>query len=574
MVGFATQADTSFQSGNIKFDLGDFARLVRNAVRDIEERRLVQRIWAGDHTVWNPSPVEITNRLGWLTLPESMVREIPAIESFAAELKDEAFTSVILLGMGGSSLAPEMFNEIFGETQDERSGPGLRLTVLDTTAPESVRAASGIAARENTLFIVSTKSGSTLETLSLFNHFYYSLAAGRPDAGSCFAAITDPGSSLTDAARKLNFRRVFLNDPDIGGRYAALSLVGLVPGRLCGADPRKLLASAAGAVKSCGPAVPVWENPGAVLGAAMAAPARAGLDKLTFFISPRIAPFGEWLEQLIAESTGKEGRGILPVLGESPGGRYGGDRVFVFLQLEGEDDDQWIEEVRSSLSGREAPSITVKVPGPYGIGGQIFLWETATAVAGALLGVNPFDQPDVESTKKAARGVIAEIESGSPPVESGGTGPGGISVYGSAGKEPSAALREFLDGVREGDYIGIQAYLAPSGRTRNMLELIRESLRQETGAAVTCGFGPRYLHSTGQLHKGDSGKGSFLQFVSGAVPDIPVPGTNTGFGALTLAAALGDRKALSDAGRKVLTLYLADPFKGLDYIFYSLKDQT
>lgn len=567
MIGFKTETETSFQIRNIQFDLGEYAAPVREAVRELESRRAVQRIWDGDHTVWKPGPAEITNRLGWLRLPESMLKEIPAIDSFASELKDDGFTSVILLGMGGSSLAPEMFHEIFGEA----SGPGMRFTVLDTTAPEAVRTASELASREKTLFIVSTKSGSTVETLSLFNYFHNDLAARVPGAGACFAAITDPESSLAATAQRLNFRRVFLNDPDIGGRYAALSLVGLVPGRLCGLDLRKLLAAGEDGMKICGPATPVRENPGAVLGAAMAVLAQAGLDKLTFFISPRIAPFGDWLEQLIAESTGKEGRGILPVMGELPGGRYGSDRAFVFLELDG---DEWPGEVRPELSGRGIPSITVKVPGPYGIGEQIYLWEMATAVAGSILGINPFDQPNVESTKKAARGILAAIEGGSFPVEPGKSSPDGISVYSSPEKDPSLAIQEFLGGVWEGDYIGIQAYLAPSGKTRNTLGLIRESLRQKTGVAVTCGFGPRYLHSTGQLHKGDSGKGSFIQFAPGAGEDIPVPGTNIGFGALTIAAALGDRKALAEAGRKVLTFYLSDPVKGLDYIFYSLKNQT
>lgn len=567
-----TEPGNPLQIGNMSLDLGEFAAPVLKAVRELEARRVVQRIWEGDHTVWKPDPAEITNRIGWLRLPESMAGEIPAIYSFASELKDDGFTAAVLLGMGGSSLAPEMFNDIFG--------PGMRFVVLDTTAPEAVRSASELASREKTLFIVSTKSGSTVETLSLFNYFYNSLAAAGGGAGGSFAAITDPGSSLAATAQRLQFRRVFLNDPDIGGRYAALSLVGLVPGSLCGLDLRRLLASAESAMKSCGPAAAVRENPGAVLGAAMAALARLGMDKLTFFISPRIAPFGDWLEQLIAESTGKDGHGILPVMGELPGGRYGSDRVFVFLELEGDDGDGSPAGIRSELSGRGSPAITMKVPGAYGIGEQIYIWEMATAVAGTILGINPFDQPDVESTKKAARGILAGIESGELTLQFDKSSAAGVSVYGAAGgaagQEPpavAAALRDFLYGVGEGDYIGIQAYLAPAARTRNLLDLIRESLRQKTGAAVTRAFGPRYLHSTGQLHKGDAGNGSFIQFVYGTERDIPVPGTSTGFGALTIAAALGDRKALADAGRKVLTFYLSDPDKGLDHILYSLKDQ-
>lgn len=563
MIGtLKTEAGEAIKLGNITFDLGDFTGHIRQAVRELESQRVVRRIWEGDHTVWKPSPVEITNRLEWLRLPDSMLKEIPGIESFAAEIKREDFASVVLLGMGGSSLAPGMFSGIFGS--------GIRFSVIDTTAPETVGAASELANREKTLFIVSTKSGSTLETISLLDHFYAGLSAKVPSAGAHFIAITDPGSPLAVTADKLQFRRVFLNNPDTGGRFSALSFFGLVPGGLCGIDIRQLLGSAKNAMEACGPETPVPENPGAVLGAALGSLAQLGLDKLTFFISPRIAPFGDWLEQLIAESTGKEGRGILPVIGETPGGRYGSDRVFVFLELEGE---EFPEYIRSEVSGRGLPGITIKVPGPYGIGGQIYTWELATAVAGSILEINPFDQPNVESTKKAARAVLAQMKKGAFPAGAQSS-PEGVSVYGSPGEASPAALKKFLGRITEGKYIGIQAFLAPSGKTRSLIGLIAESLRQKTGAAVTCGFGPRYLHSTGQLHKGDSGKGCFIQFVSGPGKDIPVPGTGLGFGALTLAAALGDRKALADAGREVLTFYLSEVDKGLDYIFYSLKNQT
>lgn len=566
MIGtLKTETENSFQVGNITFELGEFAEPVRKAVRQLETQRVISRIRERDHTVWKPGPAEITDRLGWLHLPETMPGKIPEIESFAAEIKKDGFTSVVLLGMGGSSLAPEMFGRIFGP--EVRSD--VRFSVIDTTAPETVRAAAECAAREKTLFIVSTKSGSTVETISLFNFFYDKLAAGIPNAGSCFTAITDPGSTLAATAENLHFRRVFLNDPEIGGRFSALSFFGLVPAGLCGVDIRQLLGSAKSSMEACGPAIPVSANPGAVLGAVLGALARLGFDKPTFFISPRIESFGDWLEQLIAESTGKEGRGILPVIGETPGGRYGDDRVLVFLEMEGE---ELPEDFRAEVSGRGLPAITVKVPGPYGIGGQIYLWEMATAVAGSILEINPFDQPNVESTKKAARTILAAMEAGSFPPDAPSR-PEGISVYGSPGEDPPAALRDFAAKIAEGNYIGIQAYLAPSGKTRGLLGLISESLRQKTGAAVTCGFGPRYLHSTGQLHKGDSGTGFFIQFVSVPDRDVPVPGTKFGFGALTMAAALGDRKALIDAGREVLTFYLAEPDKGLDYIFYSLKNQ-
>lgn len=561
MIGTGNADENKIKKGNIILDLAGYEEHVRNTVNQLASNRVVRRIWERDHTVWKPDSAEITDRLGWLRLPDSMPGEIPGINEFAAEVKNAGFTSLILLGMGGSSLAPEMFNKILGT--------GIRFAVLDTTVPETVRAVSELADQEKTLFIVSTKSGTTVETISLFNYFYGKLAGRGPGAGASFAAVTDPGSPLAAMAAGLNFRRVFLNDPDVGGRFSALSFFGLVPGGLCGLDLRKLLGSAAKGMTACGPDIPVWENPGAVLGAALGSLAGLGMDKLTFFLSPRIVSFGDWLEQLIAESTGKEGRGILPVIGEAPGGRYGDDRVFVFLELEGEE----LDETRSELSGREIPSLTIRVPDLYGIGAQIFVWEMATAVAGSVLGINPFDQPDVESTKRAARGILAAMESGSSPLEKAQPSSQGISVYGSPSADPSLALREFLGRVSAGNYIGIQAFLADSGRIRGLLRLLGETLRRKTGAAVTCGFGPRYLHSTGQLHKGDSGKGLFIQFAAGTANEIPVPGAKSGFGALTAAAALGDREALVDAGREVLTFYLSDPIKGLDYILYSLKNQ-
>ena len=533
---------------------GRFEKDIQETIARIEAGNIVKRIWDRDHTVWKPGPGEITNRLGWLTLPETMQGEIPGIEAFAGEIRS-AFDSAVLLGMGGSSLAPEMFADIFGSDID--------FTVLDTTIPAAIRAAAQRLDPQKSLFIVSTKSGGTVETISLFRYFHH-LFAGK---GSGFAAITDPGSTLAATASQLHFRRTFLNDPDVGGRFSALSFFGLVPAGLCGVDIRLLLERARGAMLACRPETPVRDNPGAILGAAIGEAARQGADKLTFFISPRIFSFGHWLEQLIAESTGKEGRGILPVTGEIPGGKYGNDRFFVFIELEGEE----YPEALHAEASRNGPTARIRLPDVYALGEQVFIWEMATAVAGHVLKINPFDQPDVESTKRAARSVVAEIEKGSfalPAPDSFGSG---VSVFGAAGKTPADALRGFLAKAGGGNYICIQAYLPMTPGIDASIAEIRGRLRM-TGAAVTSGYGPRYLHSTGQLHKGDSGKGLFIQLTAEPEEDLPVPSSRISFGALTMAAALGDRKALLDAGRPVIALHLEDPKKGLDYILQALKD--
>lgn len=556
-----------FPSGEISFDLAENAKPVAETIDRLESERTIRRLWDGDHTVWNPDPREIANRLGWLRLPGTMPGETAAIESFAAGIRDEGFNSVLLLGMGGSSLAPEMYGKIFGSDLDYR--------VLDSTAPDAVLEVSEAVRPRKTLFLVSTKSGGTVETLSLFRYFFDLKHRELGDeAGSRFAAVTDPGSSLAATAERLKFRRVFLNDPDLGGRYSALSHFGLVPAALCRADLGRLLESAAQARRACLPERPARENPGAVLGAAMGGMARLGRDKLTFYISPRIASLGNWLEQLIAESTGKEGNGILPVIGEKPGGPYGPDRLFVFLELAGE---EFPNSVHADISRRGHPAIRIRLNDVYGIGGQIFTWEMATALAGAIFRINPFDQPDVESTKEAARGIAQQIENGTFVFEKGDSSVPGISLpgrdRGSPPERPDVALRRFLALSGKGGYFVVQAYLKPSPENDRSLGEICELIRQITGAAVAPGYGPRYLHSTGQLHKGDAGKGLFIQFSAAPRRDVPIPGSGISFGALTVAELLGDRKALIDAGRKVIGFHFDDPGQGLEYVIESLKIQ-
>ncbi len=513
------------------------------AVVKMKQDRVVERIWAHDYTVWKPQPTEIVNRLGWLHLPEAMPAEIVRLEAFAREIRAAGHTQVLLLGMGGSSLAPEVLSRVVGQFATSPY-----LAVLDSTDPGAVLAHADRLDPARTLFIVSTKSGSTVETFSFFKFFYNRAAdaLGADRTGEHFVAITDPGSGLAETAERYRFRATFLNDPNIGGRFSALSHFGLVPAVLVGIDLRLLLERAQVMAAECRQAD---DNPGLILGAVLGVLAQAGRDKVTFAISPAIASFGDWVEQLIAESTGKEGVGILPVVGEPLGAPevYGDDRLFVHLKLA---DDATHDTALQALEAAGHPVVRLALRDLYDLGGQFFLWEFATAVAGHLLGINPFDQPDVESAKALARQMMAEYkEKGTlPAVESAPLN--------------AAALNGFLAQGRPGDYIALQAYLQPTPETDAALAALRLRLRDRYRLATTVGYGPRFLHSTGQLHKGDGGNGLFIQFTADDAQDVAIPdeaGTpqsSITFGVLKAAQALGDRQALLDAGRRVIRFHL------------------
>ncbi|MBN1261962.1 MAG: glucose-6-phosphate isomerase [Anaerolineae bacterium] len=526
--------------------MGDYREVVESAMMALAEARIVARIWERDHTVWRPDPQEIANRLGWLDIATRIQAEIPRIETLRDTLLDEGYTDVLLLGMGGSSLAPEVFSKVFGgESQ------GLRLEVLDSTDAGAVRAQAERLDLARTLFIVATKSGGTVETLSFFKYFYnrVSEALGAESAGAHFIAITDPGSRLEVSARALGFRDIFLNDPEIGGRNSALSFFGLAPAVLIGVDVPLLLKRATAMMKACGGDVPLTRNPAAWLGAALGALAKQGRDKATLVTSERLAPFGDWIEQLVAESTGKDGQGILLVVGESlaPVDHYGADRLFISMTLAG---DEGLDMHLLALQDAGQPVVDLSLLDIYDLGGQFFLWELATAIAGAILNIQPFNQPNVESAKIRARQMVASYqEQGTlPEIE---TSPATPDV-----------LKAFVEQGRRGDYIAIQAYIQPTPETDALLHALREQLRALTGLATTGGYGPRYLHSTGQLHKGDAGNGLFVQFTSDpeeelAIPDAPGDSeASITFGVLKLAQALGDRQALLDAGRRVITFHL------------------
>ena len=526
--------------------LGLLQTAVDQAEQQITDHHIARRIWAHDHTVWQNDPTEISNRLGWLDIASRMAADLRPIEALVAGVQADGYTDAVLLGMGGSSLAPEVFRLTFGVAPR-----GLNLAVLDSTDADAVRSLSDRLDPARTLCIVSTKSGTTVETLSFFKYFYNWMAAsvGEDAAGAHFVAITDPGSKLAEIARQFAFRATFENDPNIGGRYSALSYFGLLPAALVGVTLPLLLQRArdmmANNMKTGRNNLGVW------LGAVMAQAARMGRDKMTLVTSAAIASFGDWVEQLIAESTGKEGNGIVPVVGESVGGPavYGDDRLFIHLQLAG---DSSHVAALDALAAAGHPVIRFTLADKYDLGGHYFLWQMATAVAGHLLRIHPFDQPNVESAKKLAQKMVAAFQdTGSLPESE----PAPLTA---------AVLESFLGQAKAGDYIALQAYVPPTPAAEAALQTMRRALRQRTRLATTLGYGPRFLHSTGQLHKGDAGNGLFIQFTSDPQEDMPIPDaaglpdSSMSFGVLKMAQALGDYEALlaADPPRRAIRFHL------------------
>jgi glucose-6-phosphate isomerase len=488
--------------------LGAFQGAVDAALEGLKRERVLDRIWAHDYSVWKQDPTETSNRLGWLHSPEQLLEDLRRISALVDTVRADGYTHALLLGMGGSSLAPETFRRTYGVK------PGyLDLAVLDSTDPGAVLTWSERLDPARTLFIVSTKSGGTVETFSFFKYFYTLMAnaVGEEQAGAYFIAITDPGSKLAETAAQYRFRAVFLNDPNIGGRYSALSHFGIVPAALVGVDLETLLHRAqAMAHNSEGCNCPVaGDNGGARLGAAMGVLARAGRDKVTLVASPSIAGFGAWVEQLIAESTGKEGRGILSVADEPLKSLtvYGNDRLFCYLRLEG---DTTHDAAVAALEMAGHPVVRIALRDHHDLGGEFFRWEIATALAGRFLGINPFDQPNVESAKVLARKMVAAYQrDGRLPMLTPTLQGDGISVYADVTVDSVAgALRAFLARSKAGDYISLYAYVQPRDETTRALDALRAALRDRMHLATTVGYGPRFLHSTGQLHKGDGGNGS------------------------------------------------------------------
>ena len=524
--------------GHPGVSIGEHLKGVEAAVEGLDQRDVVGRIWHKDHALWSPDPQETTDRLGWLTVTDIMRQQLPALEALAEDVRGAGLQHVVLSGMGGSSLGPEVLRHTFG------SAAGYpELIVLDSTVPARVQAVTDTIDPARTLFLVSSKSGTTIESLSLYKHFrgLVAQAVGKEKAGQSFVAITDPGTPLERLARENGFRHVFLNPSDIGGRYSVLSLFGLVPAALLGINLAELLDSADRMREACASNVSARDNPGAWQGAIMASLAARGRDKLTLAASPSIEGFALWAEQLIAESTGKDGKGIVPVAGEpllAPE-HYGDDRLFVYLRLHGDDNgdtDAAIDGIESSGQ----PVVRLDLKDRYDLGAEFYRWEFATAVAGELLGVHPFDQPNVRQAKDLTAQVLQEYRtSGRIPTE-----------------VTAGSLEELLSKARPGDYLAIMAYVLQTPETDRALESLRRMITERHGIATTLGYGPRFLHSTGQLHKGGPDTGLFLQITADHEKDTPIPGEPYSFGVLADAQASGDLQALRTAGRRVVRVNL------------------
>ncbi|MCC6254594.1 MAG: glucose-6-phosphate isomerase [Ignavibacteriaceae bacterium] len=546
----------------IKYSIGKYSNLFDAVIKKLKDEKVIDRIWKKDFTVWNNDPTEISNRLGWLDSVEVTSRSLNEINHFVDEVKVAGYTNVLLMGMGGSSLAPEVFRLTFGVKEGY-----LDLAVLDSTHPEVVMDYAKKLNPAKTLYIVSTKSGGTVETISFMKFFYnYALhILGKEEVGKHFAAITDPGSGLQKIAEGLNFRKIFLNDPNIGGRFSALSLFGIVPAALIGVDVEKILSIAKDETINCKKTgKDISENTAAIIGAIIGTLGQKGIDKLTYIISPNISFFGAWVEQLIAESTGKIGKGILPVDLESIEAPefYSDDRLFVYLKLK--NDNTYSDKVEK-LKSAGFPILEFEIENIYELGKEFFSWEFATVIAGWLMKIQPFDQPNVEQAKVVAKQMMNDYQQkGKLPELNAIVEEKGIKVYGDFKvKTVNEVLHTFLADCKGGkNYVTIQAYLVPDKNTTEALQKLRTSIQKKYKAATTLGFGPRFLHSTGQLHKGDAGNGYFIQFVSDIKEDIPIPenpgteSTSITFGILIKAQALGDRQALLANKRKVITIDL------------------
>ena len=537
---------------HVEIDAGEDHRKLTATLEHLDEDRVAERIWNHDHTLWSSSASEIENRLDWLHTPQTYPGQIDALHQFTQAIRKDGIRNAVLLGMGGSSLAANVFRQSFGAQPE-----GIPLQIIDTTHPDAIRAVIDPLDPQTTLFLVATKSGTTIETLSLFRSCYDRARHVLPfaECGRRFAAITDPGSPLTALAERLAFREVFLNTPNLGGRYSALSHFGLVPASLLGIDIDALLATAQAMAEACATDAFTGGNPGIRLGAALATLAAEGRDKLTVLPSSALPGFDDWLEQLIAESTGKAGTGIIPVVGEPELGRsdYGQDRLFVAIETDAGSAAPL--RARSREFERDGhPLIRIRAKDPHDLGSLFILWEFATAVAGHIMGIHPFNQPDVEASKQRARqNVEAAREQGQA-----------LLLGLAAGNEKTARdrLDAFVKSIPVHGYAAIHAYLPSSPETDALLADLRASIARSAHCATTAGYGPRFLHSTGQLHKGGPKSGRYIQLLSSPENDLAIPDeagseqTSLTFATLLAAQAMGDRQALEDAGRSVVSVML------------------
>jgi transaldolase / glucose-6-phosphate isomerase len=551
----------------------NLATAVKATLDDWESKKKVSRLWAKDKSLW--SGTDEDKWLGWLTIADEQTAHQGQFTKIAEEIRAAGFTHTLLLGMGGSSLCVEVLKLTFGKIA------GFPETfVLDSTDPAQVKAVERQVNLAKTICIVSSKSGSTLEP-NIFKQYFFERikqTVGAAEVGKHFIAITDPGSKMEQVAKADGFRHIFYGVPSIGGRYSALSDFGLIPGAIQGVDVAKFLYRAEEMVEDCGADRGPDQNPGVVLGAILGTLQKLGRDKVTIFTSPAIHDLGAWLEQLLAESTGKEGKGLIPVDREQIGAPevYGNDRVFVYLHEEGAHDAKQEADV-AALEKAGQPVVRIVLADTYDVAGEFFRWEIATAVAGSVIGINAFNQPDVEASKIETRKLTTEYEQkGSLPKESPVVADGGILLYTdpknaaalkqAAGNDTTlvAYLRAHFSRLKAGDYFALLAYIQMNDAHEKVLQTIRHAVRANKHVATCLGFGPRFLHSTGQAYKGGPNSGVFLQVTCDDAADLPVPQQKYTFGVVKAAQARGDFQVLADRGRRALRVHLgADLAAGL-----------
>jgi len=542
------------------FHLNQYAPAVAARLAELNQHDFTTRFWQRDATLWTPDDAEaqqsIRSFMGWLDSPEILRAAVPEIEDFVEEVQTAGFEHLVVMGMGGSTMGPIVFQRAF-----ERGARGLPLSILDTTDPGAVAALENSLPLAETLFIVASKSGTTAEPLAFGDYFYARLKEIKGErAGDNFVAITDPGSKFAAQAAREGYRRTFLNFADVGGRFSVLTYFGMVPAALYGLNISALLDGARAMRLACGAAGAVPDNPGLALGVALGVLAKAGRDKLTLITPPALSSLGLWLEQLLAESTGKQGKGILPVAGEPLGAPedYGTDRVFVYVGYEATPDEANHARLRA-LEATGHPVILLSLPDNVALGAEFYRWEIAVAVVGIVLGINPFDQPNVQESKLATDRVMQVVtEQGHLP----DPGPAaaeasGVSYYADqTGANAQAVLKAFFAQARPGDFLNLQAYLHESDQLNEQIAEFRQRVQHGLRIATTSGYGPRFLHSTGQYHKGGPNTGLFVQLTANHPRDLPLPGRTYTFGTFENAQAQGDLETLRHYGRRTLHLHL------------------
>ncbi len=562
--------------------LGRHAEAVRAALERLRTQRYLQRLWEKDASLWSSdrtTHAAIRQRLGWLGIPRVMAAQTASLKQFAQEIRAAGLRRALLLGMGGSGLFSEVCRKTFGAAANH-----LDLTVLDTTDPTAIRAAQDQGPPTQLLVIVSSKSGTTSE-VSALSKYFYELFKPTSHPGAHCIAVTDRGSPLEAQAATLQYRRAFVHGPatgaDVGGRFSALTYFGLVPASLMGIDPDALLSRATDMLARCGPKPPLEENRAAVLGAVLGEFALHGRDKMTLLCPPALESFGTWVEQLVAESTGKSGKGIAPFYGEplDKAELSADDRVFVELQLAPSLDASLDRQVRA-LADAGHPVVRLHWQDRYDLGGEVIRWFLATTIASSLMEINPFDEPNVEESKELTKSFLAQYTRDRRfPEDTAMYSNGHVSVYGSAaatgGRSLAQCLSEWLRGVRPQEYVAILSFLPRTRQLDDAVHTLRQTFARSLGCATTVGFGPRYLHSTGQLYKGGPDAAIFLELTADEADDLPIPGEPFTFGVLKQAQALGDFQAMRQKGRRILRVHLrGDLDRAMQQLLNAVEEST